>query len=105
MIRALTASVGLLLGLIVLVPLLVCLVYSTGLLGSIGPWVPVWGAVTLLCAPFAVYLPVSSHLSGTWQRVLLGWVSAVLAVLAAILSANALMAISHLFGLYDYSQM
>lgn len=59
MFKSIAVAAGLMLGLVVLVPLALCLAYSIGALGSIGPWVPAWGIATLVCAPFAAYLPLA----------------------------------------------
>lgn len=86
-------------------PLALCLVYSIGAFGSIGPWVPAWGLAILVCAPFAAYLPLARQARNAGKQLILAAASVPVGVAAAVLSANTLMLLSYQFGLYDYAQM
>ena len=104
MFKSIMISIGSLAVLVGLVPLLVCLIYSAGAFGSVGPWAPGWGVVTLLLSPVALYFPFKDHLRTSKARLALGAFSALGAVPTAVLAANCLMWLSYFFGLYDYAQ-
>ena len=86
-------------------PLILCSLYATLDLGTVGPWIPITGIVNCFLLPALAIRSTLGFARRPGLKVLLVSVAAVVGVGCAVLGMNAFIGFTWLFGLDDYHLM
>jgi len=98
-------NIILILFLVLAMPLLICLIFKTLPIDSVGPLVPITGLINAFVLPFLIYYSISGLIKKRGVQIAFAIASIPIGTLLAIIEMNIFIGFSGLLGIMDYQLM